>query len=137
MYNSKDHREALTRAAIGQKLKRDATAGFWGLLLVLEMFLHICSIASGFTPRLIVPSSSTPRTIAPPSRLRKAHTVSYKLLGTSFQARLYSKVRVSRPLSNMFSSCSVMWLLLWLILFIVYFFSPPKGCRSLGEGVFL
>ena len=41
MYNSKDHREALTRAAIGRKLKRDATAGLWGLLLVIPLTMLV------------------------------------------------------------------------------------------------
>lgn len=41
MYNSKDHREALTRAAIGRKLKRDATAGLWGLLLLIPLTMLV------------------------------------------------------------------------------------------------
>ena len=41
MYNSKDHREALTRAAIGRKLKKDATAGLWGLLLVIPLTMLV------------------------------------------------------------------------------------------------
>ena len=41
MYNFKDHREALTRAAIGRKLKRDATAGLWGLLLVIPLTMLV------------------------------------------------------------------------------------------------
>ena len=41
MYNSKDHREALTRAAIGRKLKKDATAALWGLLLVIPLTMLV------------------------------------------------------------------------------------------------
>ena len=41
MYNSKDHREALTRAAIGRQLKKDAPAALWGLLLLIPLTMLV------------------------------------------------------------------------------------------------
>lgn len=38
---SKDHRESLTRAAIGQKLKKDATQTGWGLLIAIPLITLI------------------------------------------------------------------------------------------------
>ena len=41
MNQSKDHREVLTHAAIGRKLKKDATAGLWGLLLLIPLTMLV------------------------------------------------------------------------------------------------